>query len=86
MIRRIATGTLILLLTVVAAQAHDLFLKLDSYFLEPNAKAIVRVLNGTFQKSDGAAARERLANLSLHEPGLTAASVESIVWRAEEKT
>ncbi|MGH9966781.1 MAG: DUF4198 domain-containing protein [Pyrinomonadaceae bacterium] len=84
--RRILFGCATLLLIVVAAQAHDLFLKLDSYFLQPNSKAVVRVLNGTFQKSDGAVARERLAHLSLHGLGLNAASVDSIVWRAEEKT
>jgi len=86
MIRRIITGCATLLLVVVAAQAHDLFLKLDSYFLPPNSKANVRVLNGTFQKSDGTVARERLADLSLHGPGLTRASADSIEWRAEEKT
>lgn len=84
--RRTITGTIMLLLIAVVAQAHDLFLKLDSYFLQPNAKAAVRVLNGTFQKSDGAVARDRLANLSLLGPGLNAASAEAIVWRAEGKT
>jgi len=80
--------TAILLAVVIAAtaSAHDLFLKLDSYFLQPNSKAIVRVLNGTFQKSEGAIARERLADLSLHGPGLAASSPESIIWRAEDKT
>ena len=76
----------LLVIAVASAHAHDLFLKLDSYFLEPNSKAIVRVLNGTFQKSEGAVARERLADLSLHGPGLAASSAESIVWRAEDKT
>lgn len=85
MTRRTITGTIMLLLIAVAAQAHDLFLRLDSYFLQPNATAVVRVLNGTFQRSDGAVARDRLATLSLHGPGLNAASAESINWRAEEK-
>lgn len=84
--RRTIAGCMTLLLVAVAAQAHDLFLKLDSYFLQPNSKAVVRVMNGTFQRSDGAVARERLADLSLHGPGLTAASPGSIVWRTEEKT
>lgn len=74
------------LIIVATAGAHDLFLKLDSYFLQPNSKAIVRVLNGTFQKSEGAVARERLNDLSLHGPGLSAASADSVAWRAEEKT
>ena len=86
MTSKIIPGSTIVLLTVVAAQAHDLFLKLDSYFLQPNAKAVVRLLNGTFQKSEGSVARDRLATLSLHGPGLNSASTESIIWRAEEKT
>lgn len=86
MLRKALTGCLTLIVIIATAQAHDLFLKLDSYFLQPNSKAIVRVLNGTFQKSDGAVARERLADLSLHGPGLSPSSPESIVWRAEEKT
>lgn len=86
MARKALTACLTLVVIMVTAQAHDLFLKLDSYFLEPHSKAIVKVLNGTFQKSDGAVARERLADLSLHGPGLAASTAESIGWRAEEKT
>ena len=41
------------LLVTAGARAHDLFMKLDSYFLAPNTRASVRLLNGTFQKSDG---------------------------------
>ncbi len=78
MIRRTITGCFTFLLVVAAAQAHDLFLRLDSYVLQPNSKAIVRVLNGTFQKSDGAVARERLAHLSFHGSGLTLRT--SIRW------
>ena len=84
--RKTIAGCITLLLAVAVAHARDLFLRLDSYFLQPNAKAVVRVMNGTFQKSDGAIARERLADLTLHGPGFTAASTESIAWRAEEKT
>ena len=84
MIRRTITGFVTLLLVVVMAQAHDLFLKLDSYFLQPNAKATVQVLNGTFTASDGAVARDRVA-LNLIGPNLSASSGESVGWRAEEK-
>lgn len=71
-------------LVAITASAHDLFLKLDSYILQPHSKAIVRVLNGTFQRSDGAVSRERLTDLSLYAPDRPGA--ESIVWRTEEKT
>ncbi|HKP38828.1 MAG TPA: DUF4198 domain-containing protein [Pyrinomonadaceae bacterium] len=84
MLRKLSITVLTIALLAISVTAHDLFLKLDSYFLPPNSKAVVRVLNGTFQKSDGAVARERLADLSVFSNG-TAASSESIAWRAEEK-
>ena len=33
--------------------AHDLFLKLDSYFLHPNTPLTISVLNGTFTSTEG---------------------------------
>lgn len=69
-----------------AASAHDLFLKLDSYFLAPNSKVVVRVMNGTFKQSDGAVARERLAQLNVYGPQLAVAVPDFGSWRAEGKT
>jgi hypothetical protein len=76
--------TLAIGLVTISAAAHDLFLKLDSYFLPPNSKAVVRVLNGTFQKSESAVTRDRLADLSVFGNGL--AILESVAWRSEEKS
>jgi hypothetical protein len=45
--------------------AHDLFLKLDTYFLEPNTTVRIPVLNGTFEHSESGVAPDRLADLSL---------------------
>ena len=83
MLRKLLIATMAIVLMAISAGAHDLFLKLDSYFLLPNAKATVRVLNGTFQKSEGAVTRERLADLSVFGDGR--AVIEPVVWRAEEK-
>jgi hypothetical protein len=55
-------------LLVIAAStlaAHDLFLKPFSFFVEPGSDARVRVLNGTFTKSENAVARNRLRDLSV---------------------
>jgi hypothetical protein len=49
--------------------AHELFIKLDSYFLPPNATATVRVLNGTFAKSENWLTRDRLADISAASEG-----------------
>jgi hypothetical protein len=48
--------------------AHDLFLKLDTYFLPPETSVRVTILNGTFTRSEGVVARDRLADISLVGP------------------
>lgn len=58
----------LLLIGVSALAAHDLFLKPFSFFVEPGADARVRVLNGTFTKSENAVARNRLRDLSVATP------------------
>jgi uncharacterized GH25 family protein len=77
---------LITLLLAFTAAAHDLFLRLDSYFLQPNSRATVRLLNGTFQQSDGAVSRDRFQNISLFAPDLRRPASESVTWRDEGKT
>jgi len=59
-------GTLLLVASV--ALAHDLFLKLDTYFLAPRTRVRISVLNGTFTKSEGVVAPERVADISVVSP------------------
>src|SRR5574341_710901 len=63
----LVAGTLLLVASF--ARAHDLFLKLDTYFLEPHAAVRIPVLNGTFAKSEGFVAPERIADISAVAPG-----------------
>ena len=56
------------LLSAGSLAAHDLFLKLNTYFLPPNAAVRVPILNGTFSKSEGVVARDRVAALTLAGP------------------
>lgn len=74
------------LILVAPATAHDLFLRLDTYFLKPNSKVTVRLMNGTFQQSDGAVARERLQDLTVITPNTRSFSESHFAWRAEGKT
>lgn len=71
--RRIAvTFAALAVLTVVivtAARAHTLFLKLDSFFLEPNSTAKVALINGDFDNSENAIARDRMLDVSVVGPG-----------------
>ena len=66
---RIAVVTAALTLIVAGSLwAHDLFLRLDSYFVAPAADVQIRVLNGTFSTSEAPVARERLRSLDLGDP------------------
>src|SRR5215207_7679505 len=84
--RRINGATLLLLvLTAGTLAAHDLFLKLDSYFVAPGATLVVRVLNGTFSKSENAVARDRVRDVSVVGPTGNA-EVDTTAWAAEGDT
>lgn len=45
--------------------SHDMYLKLDTYFLEPNTEASIQLFNGTFDKSDNVIDRKRMIDMSL---------------------
>lgn len=76
-----------LLLVASLAWAHDLFLKLDTYFLEPHARVRIPVLNGTFTKSEGFVAPERIADVSAVSPrGRTRLSPTTVWSRGPDST
>ncbi len=66
--RRIALATLLLAVTAASLAAHDLFLRLDRYFVPANSTVDIHVLSGTFSKSEGSVARDRLRALDLRGP------------------
>ncbi|HTL04314.1 MAG TPA: DUF4198 domain-containing protein [Gemmatimonadales bacterium] len=51
-----------------SAAAHDLFLKLADFLVQPAGEIRVTALNGTFTTSSNAVARARIADLSLVGP------------------
>jgi len=65
---RICLAGLLLLVSAASLSAHDLFLRLGSFFVGAESTARIRVLNGTFSSSENAVARNRLADLSLVGP------------------
>ena len=58
-------ASILSLLLVVSVFGHDLFLKADSYFLQPNSALTIKVMNGTFQESEGAVSYARLQDVSV---------------------
>ncbi len=53
------------LIAFVLFSSHVMYLKLDSYFLEPDTKATIQLFNGTFDKSENVITRDRMLDASL---------------------
>ena len=60
---------LIVLLAALFGYGHDMFLKLDSYYLPPNRAATIQLFNGTFDRSDNSIDRSRMLDVSLVHGG-----------------
>ena len=70
--RKTLTCLILLAIALVGtAQAHTMFLKLDSYFLAANSSAMVQLINGDFDVSENAIARNRMLDVSIVGPGGT---------------
>jgi uncharacterized GH25 family protein len=59
--------------TVLAASAgilhaHDMFLRPTQHFVAPNSTVLVRLLNGTFSKSENSITRDRLIDVAIVTP------------------
>jgi len=69
--KKFAAFLLISALLVTPIMAHDLFLKLDSFFVAVNDKISIKILNGSFQESEGAVNFARLKDVSVVSPSGT---------------
>ena len=66
--RAAAISVALVVTSVAVAAAHDMFIKPTRYFAPENAEVRVRVLNGTFTRSENSIARNRLADASVLTP------------------
>lgn len=77
--------TLTLFLLLCAApllNAHDLFIKLESYFLTPHSSVTVPILNGSFVLSENAIMRDRVIDIIL----VSAAArtrIDTVAWAGD---
>ena len=83
--RQIIVAVLLLLVSAASLAAHDLFLKLESFFVQPESTVRVYVLNGTFSKSEGAVTRDRLRDLTVVTPA-GATPIDTAAWQASGDT
>lgn len=79
--RRVLWTTAALTLAIAAtAQAHTMFLKLESFFLEPHSTNVVALLNGDFDKSENTITRDRMLDVRIVGPDGVVRPPES-AWR-----
>lgn len=77
--RKLWGGVCLLLFAATSLAAHDLFLRPERFYLPANARARIRVLNGTFSKSESAVARNRLRDLRMtSSAGVT--MLDTLAW------
>jgi len=66
--------------------AHDLYLKMDGFFVGVNEKISVKVLNGSFMDSEGAVTFARLQDTSVISPSGTRTNPKEADFTKEDKT
>ena len=85
-IRRVAALTTALVLGAAAvAAAHDMFVKPERFRVAANADVLVRLLNGTFSRSENSITRDRLLDISVVSPS-GRARVDTAAWTTEGDT
>ena len=72
-------------LAVIILSSHDMFLKLDKYFLEPNTDVVIELFNGTFDQSDNVITRDRMLDVSMVE-NQTRTQIDTADWFEKDKT
>jgi len=79
--KRSLLGALLILLLC----SHDMYLKMDSYFLQANTESVIHLFNGTFDRSDNVISRDRMLDVSLVGNGNRRA-VDTTDWFEKNKT
>lgn len=58
-----------LFLAIILLCSHDLYIKMETYFLPPNQAATLSLYNGTFEKSENIITRDRILDASVISQG-----------------
>ena len=70
--------------TLLILCSHDMFLKMETYFLEAKTPSSIFLYNGTFESSDNVIDRNRMIDVCLVGNGLRS-SVDTSQWTEKEK-
>ncbi len=75
-------AVLLMAASATVAYGHDLFIKLDSYFVEPNSTVTIPVITGVFDLSNNAIMADRLQDISVVSPsGRT--HIDTVQWAGD---
>lgn len=77
--------TVILILSLIVFCSHNLYIRMDGYFLDPNQEVSLSLFNGTFEKSDNIISRDRILDASLVGLG-NRKSIDPTKWRDLDST
>ena len=76
---------LFLIAIIAIFSSHDLFIKLETYFLQPNSEATLSLYNGTFEKSENIITRDRILDASFVAQSKRVAIAED-QWKDQDST
>ncbi|NIN72893.1 MAG: DUF4198 domain-containing protein [Gemmatimonadetes bacterium] len=83
--KRVVASALALVVAVSTLYAHELFIKFDTYFLEPDSEVRVLILNGTFALSENSVTVDRVVDMALLGPD-GVSPLEPEAWNATTDT
>ncbi len=70
---------------LIVLSSHDMFLKLDNFFLKPNSDSVIQLLNGTFERSENVITRDRMLDVSLVGMGYRT-EMDTSFWYEDDST
>lgn len=74
----------LLLIVLIVLSSHDMYLKLDTYFLQPLSPATIVLFNGTFDKSENVITRDRMVDMSMLSHGQRT-KLDASQWSDQDK-
>jgi len=79
--KKIVMTVLFSVIGVAMLFAHDMFLKLETFFLKPHSSATISLFNGTFTKSENFITRDRMAEVIIIGPQTERVHPDTSQWR-----
>lgn len=83
--KKSCVAAILIVFGTLELNAHDTFLKFDSYYLQPQTQVSVFLVNGTFESSENSVAVERMQDVRITGPNQFLQRPASRQWRLTEQ-